>query len=108
MFYQNVRQWVGTVTHCIVCLYVTSKIFFYFLIKDFYSITTKVLNQATLGGSDNYRILEFWIFGKWFINRVLLRILMFRVKMCLCKKPSGNHILIIFTLIKKKDFFHIY
>ena len=37
------------------------------------------------------------------VNRVLLRILMFRVKMCLCKKPFGNHILIIFTL--KKDFF---
>ena len=36
-------------------------------------------------------------------NRVLLRILMFRVKMCLCKKPFGNHVLIIFTL--KKDFF---
>ena len=36
-------------------------------------------------------------------NRVLLQILMFRGKMCLCKKPFGNHILIIFTL--KKDFF---
>ena len=38
-------EWV--VTHCIVCLYVTSKIFFSVLIKDFYSIPTKVLNQAT-------------------------------------------------------------
>ena len=38
------------------------------------------------------------------LNRVLLRILMFRVKMCLCKKPFGNHILIIFTL-KKKIYF---
>ena len=50
-------EWV--VTHCIVCLYVTSKIFFSFLIKDFYSITTKVLNQATLGGMI---IIEFWNF----------------------------------------------
>ena len=36
-------------------------------------------------------------------NRVLLRILIFREKICLCKKPFGNHILIIFPL--KKDFF---
>ena len=36
-------------------------------------------------------------------NRVLLRILIFREKICLCKKPFGNHILIIFKL--KKDFF---
>ena len=28
---------------------------------------------------------------------------MFKVKLCLCKKPFGNHILIIFTL--KKIFF---
>ena len=38
--------------------------------------------------------------------RVLLRILMFRVKMWLCKKPFGNHILIIFTL-KKVFFSHL-
>ena len=38
-------------------------------------------------------------------NRVF-RISIFREKMCPCKKPFGNHILIIFTL--KKDFFHIF
>ena len=39
----------------------------------------------------------------WLYTRVLLRILMFRVKMLLCKKPFGNPILMISTL--KKDFF---
>ena len=39
------------------------------------------------------------------VIRVLRQILIFREKICLCKKPFGNHILIIFTL--KKDFFHI-
>ena len=37
------------------------------------------------------------------VIRVLRQILIFREKICLCKKLFGNHILIIFPL--KKDFF---
>ena len=71
-----------------------------------YSIGQKPFHQM-----HQYCFIRFGVWStnlnKWFwwslVIRVLLQILMFREKICLCKKPFPYHILITFTL--KKIFF---